>query len=199
MRIIAGEARGRTLVASKGMDTRPTQDHVRESLFNILRNDTAGARVLDLFAGSGALALEALSRGAESAVLVDSALPAVQCVQRNVETLRAQQRTQVLHSDWKAALARLNQTGRAFSLVFLDPPYRITGLTDVFAALADQSLLEPGALVVAEHRAGTPPQPDGRFTQRDARRYGDTEIRFYTYTGGEQAHESGPVRIPGQL
>ena len=186
MRIIAGEARGRTIIAPKGQDTRPTQDHVRESLFNILRNETEGAQVLDLFAGSGALALEAISRGAEAAVLVDSALAAVQCVQRNVETLRAQESALVLHSDWKAALVQLSQAGRAFSLVFLDPPYRITGLTEVFAALAEQRLLMPGALVVAEHRAGTPPQPDGRFAQRDTRRYGDTEIRFYTYMGGER-------------
>ena len=123
MRIISGSARGRTIVAPQGMDTRPTQDYVRESLFNILRADVPGARVLDLFAGSGALGLEALSRGAEHAVFVDSARAAVACVRRNVETLRMDGRCQVLACDWRAAAQRL--AGGGFDLVFIDPPYRM--------------------------------------------------------------------------
>ncbi len=189
MRIIAGEARGRTLIAPKGQDTRPTQDHVRESLFNILMHDIPGARVLDLFAGSGALALEALSRGAESAVLVDNAAEAVQCIHRNVETVRVQERATVLKSGWEEALRRLAAEGQTFTLVFLDPPYRMTDTGEQCVRLAQQKLLVEDALVVIEHRKDVSPVLDGRFTPRDERRYGDTAIHFYRFKGGENADE----------
>ena len=136
MRIIAGEARGRTLTAPKGMDTRPTQDYVRESLFNILQASVPEARVLDLFAGSGALALEALSRGAVKATLVDCSTDAVQCIKRNAETLGFAERVTVIRSDWQAALMRLSKNGERFTLVFLDPPYRITDTGAQCARLA---------------------------------------------------------------
>ncbi len=187
MRIIAGEARGRTIVAPKGQDTRPTQDHVRESLFNILMRDVADARVLDLFAGSGALALEALSRGAESAVLVDNAAEAIECIRRNIETAHAAERTTVLKCGWEEALRRLAAEGCTFTLVFLDPPYRMTETGAQCARLADMGLLTEGALVVVEHRKEHTPVLDERFAQRDERRYGDTGIHFYVYTGGDKA------------
>ena len=189
MRIIAGEARGRTIIAPKGQDTRPTQDHVRESLFNILMREIPGARVLDLFAGSGALALEALSRGAESAVLVDNAPEAAQCIRRNVETVRAQERARVLPCGWEEALRRLSAEGRSFTLVFLDPPYRMTDTGEQCARMAALNLLDNEALVVIEHRRDTPPVLNERFVQRDERRYGDTAIHIYQYRGGENAHE----------
>ena len=105
MRIIAGDAGGRQLAAPKGMDTRPTQDKVKESLFSILRNDLEGARVLDLFAGSGALGLEAISRGAESAVFCDVSKKAVAAVKRNIELMRCADRTRVVQGDWRSAVA----------------------------------------------------------------------------------------------
>lgn len=184
MRIIAGSARGRTIAAPKGQDTRPTQDYVRESLFNILQRDVLQAHVLDLFAGSGALALEALSRGAEDAVLSDHAADAIQTIQRNVETLRFQEQATVIRADWQAALARLASEGRRFTLVFLDPPYRMTELALQCGRMADLGLLVDGALVVAEHRRDQTPVPDDRFIQRDERRYGDTVIHFFNYREG---------------
>lgn len=187
MRIIAGETRGRAIIAPKGQDTRPTQDHVRESLFNILMRDIDHARVLDLFAGSGALALEALSRGAESAVLVDNAAEAIQCIRRNIETVHAAERAAVFKCGWEDALRRLAAEGRTFTLVFLDPPYRMTDTGIQCAQLADLGLLSAGALVVVEHRKEHIPMLDARFAQRDERRYGDTAIHFYVYTGGEKA------------
>lgn len=176
MRIISGSARGRTIVAPQGMDTRPTQDYVRESLFNILRADVPGARVLDLFAGSGALGLEALSRGAEHAVFVDSARAAVACVRRNVETLRMDGRCQVLACDWRAAAQRL--AGGGFDLVFIDPPYRMENTGEMCAALLDAGVLAAACLLVVEHRRGCPPAVDARFEMLQTRRYGDTEITF---------------------
>ena len=184
MRIIAGSARGRTIAAPKGQDTRPTQDYVRESLFNILQRDVPEAHVLDLFAGSGALALEALSRGAADAVLADHAADAIQAIQRNVEMLHFQEQTTVIRADWQATLARLTGEGRRFSLVFLDPPYRMTALAEQCGRLADLGLLLDGALVVAEHRRDQNPVPDDRFTKRDERRYGDTIIHFFIYQEG---------------
>ena len=199
MRIIAGEARGRTIVAPRGQDTRPTQDYVRESLFNILQGTVADARVLDLFAGSGALALEALSRGAAEATLVDSASEAAQCVRKNVETLRFQERARLLQSDWRQGLERLSRENRSYSLVFLDPPYRMTGTGDICAGLADLGLLDRDALVVIEHRREHVPTPDARFMETDARRYGDTAIHFYRYRGEAQRDAQEPVRVPGEL
>ena len=135
MRIIAGEARSRTILAPEGRDTRPTLDRVRENLFNILQWQCPGARVLDLFAGSGALALEALSRGAAEAVLADCDARAVRVERQNVEALGFSQRARVLQADWRETVRKLSAEGRSFQLVFLDPPYAMEDLTAVFEAL----------------------------------------------------------------
>ena len=108
MRIISGTARGAQLFAPKGMDTRPTTDKVKESLFNMLQGEVPGATVLDLFAGSGGLSLEALSRGADRAVLVDQSREAIGCIRRNVEKLRFGDRVQLLNCDWQQAVHRLS-------------------------------------------------------------------------------------------
>ncbi len=182
MRIIAGSARGCALFAPKGMETRPTQDHVRESLFNILVSDVPDARVLDLFAGSGALALEALSRGASEAVLVDRSDDAARTIARNIEKLRFGDRAVLLRADWRAALARMG--GRKFDLVFLDPPYRMVETADCCAALADAGLLAPGACVVVEHRRDNAPAPDARFSLRGERAYRETVVHLFTFEEG---------------
>ena len=118
MRIIAGEARSRTILAPEGRDTRPTLDRVRENLFNILQWQCPGARVLDLFAGSGALALEALSRGAAEAVLADCDARAVRVERQNVEALGFSQRARVFQADWRETVRKLSAEGRAFSWYF---------------------------------------------------------------------------------
>lgn len=184
MRIIAGTARGRTLNAPKGLDTRPTQDYVRESLFNIIQRDVPGAVVLDLFAGSGALGLEAVSRGASEAVLADKAPQAIACIERNIETLKMPGSIAVYAGDWQTVLTRLHKMGKRFSLVFLDPPYRMTDTGAQCTKMADLHLLENGALIVIEHHRDVEPMPDTRFRRRDERRYGDTVIHFYTYFEG---------------
>jgi len=189
MRIIAGIARGRTLIAPKGQDTRPTQDYVRESLFNILQREVPDAQVLDLFAGSGALALEALSRGASGATLVDCAMDAITSIRRNVESLHFEAEATILKSDWQAVLAKLSNEGKRYTLVFLDPPYRMTDTGEQCAKIADFGLLEPGALMVVEHRRENIPIVDMRFTENDSRRYGDTVIHFYRYAEGSKADE----------
>ncbi len=178
MRIIGGSARGRTLLAPPGNQTRPTQDYVRESLFNILMRDVPGAKVLDLFAGSGALALESVSRGADSAVLVDQAAGAAATIRRNIAQLGFDTQCALLACDWRQALNRLSQTERTFDLVFLDPPYALTDTGAIAEALLAHRLLAPDALLVVEHRRDTPPKAVLGFVQADQRTYGDTWITF---------------------
>ena len=184
MHIIAGERRGAQLFAPKGMDTRPTQAKVKESLFNIIQAYVPEARVLDLFAGSGNLALEALSRGAQHAVRVDMDREAAGCIRRNVDKLRYAEQTRLLKCDWRQAVAQLRaENAQPFELVFLDPPYRMTELGEMCAALADGGLLAPDAMMVLEHRTGEFDRPDSRFEEWKDRTYADTQIHFYLYAG----------------
>ena len=179
MHIIAGERRGAQLYAPRGMETRPTQAKVKESLFSMIQGYVPDACVLDLFAGSGSLSLEALSRGASSAVMVDMDREAQTCIRRNIEKLRYQEKTLLLKADWRQALAQLG--GRKFDLVFLDPPYRMIELREYCGVMADAGLLSEEAMMVLEHRTGVEPDLDDRFVLYKQRAYGDTEIHFYLY------------------
>ncbi len=184
MRIIAGSARGRTFDAPQGLDTRPTLDRVRENVFNILQMKVRGAHVLDLFAGSGAMAFEALSRGAEDAVLVDHDRSAHLIQRRNAEKLRMQDRCTVLHCDWQAALRQLKSQGTMFSVVILDPPYAMHDMTLVMGAL--RPVLASDAVIVLEHEAKVfPATPDG-YELYDHRKYGIAGVSFFRlYEAGE--------------
>lgn len=187
MHIIAGERRGAQLFAPKGMDTRPTQAKVKESLFNIIQAYVPEAHVLDLFAGSGNLALEALSRGARSAVMVDMDREAASCIRRNVEKLRFSECTHLFKGDWRQAVSQMKAADEPpFDLVFLDPPYRMTELNEMCAALADAGLLAPDCMLVLEHRTGEFGRPDERFEEWKERTYADTQIHFYLYNGAAE-------------
>lgn len=188
MRIIAGMARGTQLAAPKGMDTRPTQDKVKESLFSMIQLDVPDANVLDLFAGSGALALESLSRGAADAVLVDRNREALDCIRKNIAKMRVEDRTTVYPCDWESALLKCRQTGRQFDLVFLDPPYKMTELGEMCCKLQEMQLLLPGAMMVLEHRTGVQLEMPPAFVLEKERTYGDTQIHFYRFE--EAQHES---------
>lgn len=176
MRIIGGEARGRRLFTLEGNDTRPTPDRVRESLFNILSRDLPGALVLDLFAGSGAMALEAISRGAASAVLCDHSAAAGKIIRKNIELLRADAKCTYIQADYKAAL-KWPGIG-PFTLVFLDPPYNQPALyTQALEQLIGRSLLAPGARVLIEYEKNRPEIPES-FEIADERGYGRTKVAF---------------------
>ena len=151
MRIIAGTARGRRIEAPDGKETRPTLDRVRENLFNILQTRIQSSVVLDLFAGSGALSLEALSRGAERAVMCDLDRNAHRTEKHNAELLGFSDRTEMMCCDWKTAARKLKEREEKFDLVFLDPPYRMTDLREVFESI--EALLEEDALVIRPERA----------------------------------------------
>ena len=177
MRIIAGEARGRTIEAPAGNHTRPTLDRVRENLFNMIQADVPGSRVLDLFAGSGALSLEALSRGASFAVLADNDRNASETQKKNIALLRWQERTRQFRCDWRAALSELQKENEVFDLIFLDPPYAMQDLRDVFLSLVP--VTGPDTLVILEHEAGTKPQVPERFKTVRDRAWGFCSVTIY--------------------
>lgn len=187
MRIIAGEARSRTIEAPKGRDTRPTLDRVRENLFNILQNHVAYSTVLDLFAGSGALSLEAISRGAKSAVLVDHDREANRVEIKNMQNLHFEDRMRILRSDWQAAVAQLTREGCTFDLVFLDPPYEMHDLSGVTQAI--KPLLAPHALLITEHQAEKPYAVAEGYVQTDRRKYGYCGITIYQRKEENEAAE----------
>jgi 16S rRNA (guanine966-N2)-methyltransferase len=177
MRIVAGEYGGRRIKAPRGNATRPTADRVREALFSSL-GDLTGAVVLDLFAGSGALGLEALSRGAAHATFVDSDSRAVAAVKANLEALGiAGDRAAVQRRAHAAHLHTARPRGRQYDLVLLDPPYRLA--PELGRELSEElpSLLRPGARVVAESDRRAPLELELPLTTE--RRYGDTLIRIH--------------------
>ena len=174
MRVVAGSLRGRTLHAPKGGETRPTSDRVREALFSIL-SSVQDAEVLDLFAGSGALGIEALSRGAARATFVDSAPGAVAAVRRNLEELGLH--GDVLRLPALRALACTSVLGRQYDLVFLDPPYRLASTLGPQLSTALPPVLATGARVVVESDRRVPLALDLELLRE--RQYGDTLIRVH--------------------
>lgn len=187
-RVIAGAAGGRRIRSLPGRETRPTADRVKEALFNILGERVGGGRVLDLFAGTGNLGIESLSRGARRAVFVDRDARSARLIRENLAELGLGGRAEVLALEAQAAVTRLSAAGEAFDLVFLDPPYGQGLLPPLLVALAGTGVLAPGALVVAEHsRRDELPEAAGRLVLTDRRRYGDTLLSFYGAPGREAA------------
>jgi 16S rRNA (guanine966-N2)-methyltransferase len=174
MRVIAGAYGGRALAAPRGRETRPTSDRVREAVFSIL-GDLSGLSVLDLYAGSGALAIEALSRGAASATLVDSAPGAIAAIRRNLAGLGLE--AQVRRGDARAFLRAASRSAPQYDLVFLDPPYRHTSELGAELSAALAPMLAPGARVVAESDRRAPLRLE--LPLLDERRYGDTLIHIH--------------------
>jgi len=178
VRIVAGRYGGRRLEAPAGRDTRPTGEGVREALFSVLGPAVVGARVADLFAGTGALGLEALSRGAEFVDFFDSGRVAIATLRRNIATLGAEAQTRLI----TAPLPRGIGMGAAWNLVLLDPPWGQGLGVAAVARLVASGRLAPGALVVAEDRRGAqPPTAAWRelgLSVEDARDYGDTSLVF---------------------
>jgi len=180
-RIIGGQGKGRRLATPRGLGTRPTAARVRQTLFDILAPELPGCRFLDAFAGSGAVGLEALSRGAARVVFVDTSAAALRSLRDNVAALRAAGGdVQVLRQDARLALAVLGDDGVRFDVVYLDPPYD----SDLYEPLLEQvgrlGLLEPGGLVVAEHfhKRDLPETIGGLLRTRQVR-VGDHRLSFY--------------------
>ena len=176
MRIITGKARGTKLQTLAGEATRPTAERTKEAIFSMINFDIAGARVLDLFAGSGQLGLEALSRGAKSTVLNDSSREAAAIIRANAEKTRLADSCEILSTDWQPVLRRF--AGReTFGLVFLDPPYAGGFLPKVLTKMIEWDLLSDGAVIVCESANegdvfGENEELKNQFTVRRVARYG---------------------------
>ncbi|MCI8559400.1 MAG: 16S rRNA (guanine(966)-N(2))-methyltransferase RsmD [Lachnospiraceae bacterium] len=149
MRVIAGTARSLPLKCIEGLSTRPTTDRIKETLFNMIQQDIPGCRFLDLFAGSGSIGIEALSRGAKEAVFVENQKKALACVKDNLSFTRLSDRARVLFKDAVAALYELKGEP-AFDIIFLDPPYNQGLEQQVLAVLRDSSLVNEDTMVILE-------------------------------------------------
>ncbi len=186
MRIIGGRMRGRRLLSLRGLNTRPTTDRRRESLFNILGESVRETVALDLYAGTGALGLEALSRGAAFAAFVEIDRRALEVIRKNIDRCGAAGQAAAIRCNAAANLGPLKGLGRRFNLVFMDPPYGRTLVRPALENLLRADLLAETARVVVEHEAGDPvAEGMSAFTLTDRRKYGKTEISFLDRRRGE--------------
>ena len=175
MRVITGSARGRRLKELEGMDTRPTTDRVKEGLFNVIQFDIEGRRVLDLFAGTGQLGIEALSRGARECVFVDNSPASLALVRQNLEICGFQ--GTVVRAD---ALEYLRRCGK-FDLVFIDPPYHAGLYEDVLNAVFSFDILTEGGIILVESMRGeSMPEPSGPYRKGKTYNYGKISLTLYT-------------------
>ena len=181
VRVIGGIARGRKLKTRKGWETRPTGDRVKESLFNILQPLLPGAFMLDIFAGTGNIGIEALSRGAEKCVFIEKNHQCVKIITENLALCGFTRSGEVIHSDAVPALLVLGRKLCKFDLIFLDPPYHGTLLVPVLAAIYDNALLAEEGIVVVEHHVDAEDwwQPT-QWQPSRKKKYGDTAITFLT-------------------
>jgi 16S rRNA (guanine(966)-N(2))-methyltransferase RsmD len=180
MRVIGGAARGRRLKVPKGQTVRPTAARVKESLFNILPHDFSGMRVLDLFAGSGNVSIEALSRGAAMAILVDESPRSAAAIRDNLKRLEWIGRAQIWTAPVFRSLRKLGKAGEKFALIFLDPPYDKGLVASSLTTISQCDLLSENGTVVAEHSAREAVKTQyHHLVLNDQRRYGDTLLSFF--------------------
>lgn len=180
MRVISGTARGIPLSAPEGMGTRPTTDRVKENLFNMIQHEIRDKTVLDLFSGSGALAIEALSRGAREAVLVEPDKRCYTVINDNLKRTRLEQLAKVIRLESQEGIRQLQREGRRFDLVFMDPPYAQGWVEITLRQLTELDVLKPGAMVIAEHEYSDPsPEQVGSLRRINLKKYGRTALSVY--------------------
>ena len=181
MRVITGKARGVQLKTPDGMTTRPTSDRVKEAMFSIIQFEIPGARVLDLFGGTGQLGIEALSRGAKSAVFVDAGEPACRLIRENLKRTRLENDGKVIRADYLDYLKRCRET---FDIIFLDPPYAEVFLENALKCIAEIDILQSGGIIVTERPAGKElPWDFEGFTRSKDYKYGNTVLTIYRRNG----------------
>ena len=183
MRVISGKAKGQPLKSLDGRNTRPTTDRIKESMFNLVQQRVYGKAVLDLFSGSGALGIEALSRGAESCSFVDNDKGSIRIIKSNLEKTRLMDTGEVYLGEYKEVLAKLKKQSKSFDLVFLDPPYGKELVKQSIFMLLDRAMLNQRALVVTEQGVKESPLevPEPLVLWKE-RCYGNTVIRIYEHT-----------------
>lgn len=182
MRIISGTLKGKKLLPFEGKGIRPTSDRTREAIFNILSHRVSGASVLDLFAGSGALGIESLSRGADMATFIDMAPAAVSLLEKNLRSCCLQERARIISWDIRRNLNCLHSLDHRYNLIFMDPPYQKGLVLPALSHLKKSQAMIPGACLVLEHgNVDQLPLPIADFGLLDQRRYGKTLVSFLTY------------------
>ncbi|WP_028595628.1 16S rRNA (guanine(966)-N(2))-methyltransferase RsmD [Paenibacillus assamensis] len=181
MRVISGTARGRSLKAVPGMNTRPTTDKVKEALFSMIGPYFDGGTALDLFAGTGGLGIEALSRGVDHAVFIDMDPKAIETIKHNVNVARVAEKAEIFRNDAKRALKALAKRDMKFDLVFMDPPYRMTDADMLLTTMLEQEMLSEQAIVVIEHDSNyTYPEHIGAMACFRNAKYGEIALSLYT-------------------
>ena len=182
MRIIAGMLKRKKLAALSGESIRPTSDRVRESIFNICASKIDDSVVLDLFSGTGAFAIESLSRGARFAVLIDSSVQSIAIIKKNITACRLNNRVNVINWDILKNLNCLNSLQLSFDLIFMDPPYNKDAVAPTLNNLSAAKALNPGATVIIEHSLSELiPEDLANFVVADQRKYGKTLVSFLNY------------------
>lgn len=182
MRVVAGEAKGRPLKAVPGNGTRPTTDKVKEAIFSMIGPFFDGGIALDLFAGTGGLAIESLSRGAERAIFVDADAKSIEVVRANLKATGFEKQAEVYRNDAERALKALAKRDATFDLVFLDPPYRMKNGDELLLRMEQSDLLQPGAVIVLEYESSYEyPEAFGSFSLRRKAVYGETAVSIYDW------------------
>jgi 16S rRNA (guanine(966)-N(2))-methyltransferase RsmD len=181
MRIISGTSKGRKLATPKNPSLRPTSDRVKESIFNILRGQIEGGMVLDLFAGTGNLGIEALSRGAKKVIFVEKGRHALRLIQKNLAQFGLEERSEVLPIDANRAIGILKQRGKTFDLIFMDPPYEKGLIEKTLVKLSSHQIYHRGSILVIEHhRRELLPSVAHGWNLIRQRQIGETVISFLT-------------------
>ncbi len=184
VRVIAGEAKGRMLKAVPGKQTRPTSDKVKEAIFSIIGPFFDGEAVLDLFAGTGGLGIEAWSRGAGRVIFVDQEKQSIDTIKLNLKTVKMEADAEIYRNDAVRAVKALGKRGLKLGIVFLDPPYKMKNIIEIMELLAMQDMLEQGAIIVAEHDAQVVyPVEHELFEWKRAAVYGEAAVTIYHYKG----------------
>lgn len=180
MRIITGIARGRKLASPEGENTRPTSDRVKESLFNIIQVQVPGAKILDLYAGTGNLGLEALSRGAQHCTFIEKDKTAYRVLRQNIEGIKFHEMSESFNQEASTALKILSKRGLKFDIIFLDPPYGRGMVESSITSISSLGLGEEECLIISESDLGDNiPEKIGDYTRNRTEKYGRTVISFW--------------------
>lgn len=180
MRIIAGEAKGKIIECRKGTDTRPTQDSIKESLFSIIMKDVPDSRFLDLFSGTGNIALEALSRGAKRAIMIEKDSEALKYIIKNINNLGYENKSRAYKNEVLRAIEILKRKGEVFDIIFMDPPYKDEVCERVVRAIEKNELLAENGTIICEHHFFEELKDEiGSFKKTDERKYGKKTLTFY--------------------
>lgn len=182
MRVISGKCRGTKLVAPEGMHTRPTTDRIKETLFNMIAFDLPGCELLDLFSGSGAIGIEALSRGAKKVVFVDNNPAAITCINQNLQKTSLQKEGIVYNKDSLSIIKVLGGQDAKFDIIFLDPPYAMEGISEILDAIVAHDLLKPEGYIILESGSEYEIAIPESLTLFKQKNYKTTIMSFYERT-----------------